>query len=114
MNKKKHSRTQLHIDLHSHTALLNGKKVSLRPLESRLMVHLLSNSNRVITKSELIEKIWDGLMTKNTANKINVHLSRLRRKINHGFHDKIIITLPKTGYIIKKCTHLTNPCPGGG
>lgn len=64
------------------------------------MAYLIRNKNKVISRTEILEKVWDaGFDT--TTNVIDVYINFLRKKIDKDFPNKIIHTMVGMGYIIK-------------
>ncbi|MFJ9605798.1 response regulator transcription factor [Kitasatospora sp. NPDC101176] len=69
----------LTVDVQAHTASLAGRPLELRPMEFRLLAHLAANADRVISKTELRQQVWDSAYT--TSKTIDVHLCWLRRQL---------------------------------
>ncbi len=77
-----------------------GKKVELTPREFAFMEYLIRNRGRVISKSEIAEKVWDIHFDTGT-NVIEVYVNYLRNKIDKPFDKKLIRTVFGAGYILK-------------
>jgi two-component system, OmpR family, copper resistance phosphate regulon response regulator CusR len=78
----------------------SGKKIDLTQKEFALLEYLLKNRERVISRAEIAEKVWD--ITFNTGtNVIDVYINFLRKKIDRDFRPKLIHTQPGFGYILK-------------
>lgn len=93
-------RTQdLELDLLSRTVKRNGKEISLQATEFRLLEYLLKHKGQVITRAMLLEYVWDYHFDPQT-NVIDVHISRLRQKIDKQHPQQFIKTLRGTGYMI--------------
>ena len=90
----------LHVDLLSHTVSRSGKSISLQPREMRLLEQLLRHQGQVVTRTMLLEKVWDYHFDPQT-NVIDVHVSRLRGKIDKGFDYPLIHTVRGIGYILR-------------
>ena len=78
----------------------NGQKIDLTPKEFSLIEYLLRNPERVISKAELAEKVWEIDFVTNT-NVIEVYVNYLRKKVDKGFASKLIHTQFGRGYILK-------------
>lgn len=77
----------------------DGKPIALQPREFRLLTHLLLNSDNVVTRTMLLEAVWDYRFDPQ-SNVIDVQVSRLRRKIDTGFSTPLIHTVRGAGYMI--------------
>jgi two-component system OmpR family response regulator len=87
----------LKMDLLSHTVERDGKTVELQPREFRLLEYLMRNAGQVVTRTMLLEKVWDYHFDPQT-NVIDVHISRLRGKIDKGFDTPLLETVRGAGY----------------
>lgn len=74
-----------------------GKKINLQPREFRLLEYLMSNAGQVVTRTMLLEKVWEYHFDPQT-NVIDVHISRLRSKIDKDFEPQLIHTERGAGY----------------
>lgn len=74
-----------------------NRSIKLRNREFILLVCLMKNANKVLTRTYLLEEVWDR-NTSILSNTVDVHVSRLRRKIDDGFETKRILTIPCVGY----------------
>lgn len=81
----------------SHSAERNGQKISLQPREYRLLEYLMANEGRLVTRTMLLEKVWDLHFDPQT-NVIDVHISRLRTKIDKDFDYPLLHTVRGQGY----------------
>ena len=86
----------LEIDLIRRTATRDGKAIELQPQEFRLLEFLLRNAGRVVTRTMLLENVWDLHFDPRT-NIVETHLSRLRSKVDRGFGTELIHTLRGVG-----------------
>lgn len=77
-----------------------GQPVLLQHREFKLLAYLMQNQNQVVTRTMLLENVWDYHFDPQT-NVIDVHISRLRQKLNKGFDEDIIETVRGFGYRIK-------------
>ena len=74
-----------------------GRAIDLKPREYRLLEYLARNEGRVVTRTMLLEQVWDYHFDPGT-NVIDVHVSRLRRKLEDGFERPILHTVRGAGY----------------
>jgi len=89
----------LKADLTKRTVERDGKTITLQPREFRLLVYLLLNQEQVVTRTMLLEAVWDYRFDPQT-NVIDVQISRLRNKIDNGFSPPLIHTVRGVGYMI--------------
>lgn len=87
----------LEMDLLARTVRRAGQKVLLQPREFRLLECLMRNAGRVVTRTMLLEKVWDYHFDPQT-NVIDVHISRLRGKIDKDFDEPLLHTVRGAGY----------------
>ncbi|MEN9598723.1 MAG: hypothetical protein RL596_1034 [Bacteroidota bacterium] len=90
----------LTIDFRTKAVIRNGITINLTAKEFTLLVLLAKNRDRVISKQEILEKVWD-LSFDTGTNTIEVYISFLRNKIDKPFSKKLIHTKPGFGYFIK-------------
>lgn len=88
------------LDLHRRTVVRAGRRVTLQPREFTLLAELMRNPRRVMTRTMLLERVWDFDFDPKT-NIVETHLSRLRSKLNAGFDDDAIETVRGAGYMIR-------------
>ena len=88
----------LELDLVSHVAYRGGQPLTLLPTEYRLLEFLMRNSGQVLTRTMIFETVW-GFHFDPGTNVIDVHIGRLRRKID-GAGQPLIHTVRGTGYMI--------------
>jgi len=87
----------LEIEPLSRVVKRSGKVIDLKPREYRLLEYLARNEGRVVTRTMLLEQVWDYHFDPGT-NVIDVHVSRLRRKLEDGFERPILHTVRGAGY----------------
>ena len=87
----------LEMDLLSRKVKRAGKPIDLQPREFRLLEHLLRHADQVVTRTMLLEHVWDYHFDPGT-NVIDVHISRLRRKIDDGHPRPLLHTVRGAGY----------------
>jgi two-component system OmpR family response regulator len=90
----------LELDRLSHTVRRAGREIVLQPREFRLLEYLMRHAGRVVTRTMLLENVWDYHFDPQT-NVIDVHVSRLRGKIEKGFDSAILHTVRGAGYMLK-------------
>src|SRR5690606_27846094 len=76
-----------------------GESISLQPQEFRLLVYLMLNAHRIVTRTMLLETIW-GYSFDPQSNIIDVQVSRLRRKIDSNATTRLIHTVRGAGYTL--------------
>lgn len=87
----------LEMDLLSRTVKRGSKMIELQAREFSLLEYLMRNCGKVVTRTMLLENVWDYNFDPQT-NVIDVHISRLRQKIDKGFEKSLIQTLRGAGY----------------
>ena len=90
----------LEMDLLSRTVRRKGQKIDLQPREFRLLEYLMRHASQVVTRTMLLEGVWDYHFDPQT-NVIDVHVSRLRQKIDKPFETPMIHTVRSAGYMIR-------------
>lgn len=76
-----------------------GEKIDLQPREFRLLEYLLRHKNQVVTRTMMLEGVWEYHFDPGT-NVVDVHVSRLRRKIDDGFARPLVHTIRGAGYML--------------
>lgn len=90
----------LEIDLLTRTVTRAGKPIPLQPREFKLLEYLVRNAGHIVTRTMLLENVWDYHFDPQT-NVIDVHISRLRAKIDKGHDEPILQTVRGAGYMIR-------------
>lgn len=90
----------LSLDLQTHEVKRAGKGIILTTRELALLEYLMRNPGHVVSRTMIIEHVWD-INYKTTTNVIDVFINHLRRKIDQGHRKKLIHTLHGRGYMIK-------------
>ncbi len=85
----------------TRTVSRSGKEIRLTPKEFNLLKFLLENPERVLSRKEIAEKVWDTHFDTGT-NFIDVYINYLRGKIDKGFGKRLIHTSPGIGFILKE------------
>jgi DNA-binding response OmpR family regulator len=91
----------LELDLYKKVVRRGGKSIDLTAKEFSLLEYLLRNKNRVISRAEIAEKVWDVNFDTGT-NIIDVYINFLRKKVDKEFSLKLIYTMVGMGYIMKE------------
>lgn len=89
----------LRIDFRTHKVSRAGKPITLRPREFRLLEYLMRHADRVVTRSMLLENVWEYDFDPET-NVIDVQVSKLRNKIDVGFEKPLLRTIRTVGYML--------------
>lgn len=93
--------SDLEMDLSRHKVKRNGKTIPLQPREYRLLEYLMRHSGQVVSRTMLLEQVWDYNFDPQT-NVIDVHISRLRNKIDKDFDIPLLHTVRGAGYSIRE------------
>ena len=88
------------LDRLSHKVTRGGETMMLQPREYRLLEYLMKNAGQVVTRTMLLENVWDYHFDPQT-NVIDVHISRLRAKIDKSFSTPLLHTVRGAGYVIR-------------
>ncbi|MEA3290758.1 MAG: response regulator transcription factor [Pseudomonadota bacterium] len=91
----------LEMDRLAHTVRRAGQPINLQPREFRLLEHLMRHAGQVVTRTMLLENVWDYHFDPQT-NVIDVHISRLRGKIDKNFDAPLLHTVRGAGYRIQE------------
>ncbi|MBK3399814.1 MULTISPECIES: response regulator transcription factor [Methylobacterium] len=90
----------LELDRLSHRVTRAGQEIPLQPREFRLLEYLMRHAGQVVTRTMLLEHVWDYHFDPQT-NVIDVHVSRLRAKVDKGFERPMIHTVRGAGYMVR-------------
>lgn len=90
----------LELDLLARSVRRAGHAIELQPREFRLLEYLMKHAGQVVTRTMLLENVWDYHFDPQT-NVIDVHISRLRSKIDKGFDRPLLHTIRGAGYMIR-------------
>ncbi len=91
----------LSLDRLSRRVERDGEAILLQPREFRLLEYLMKNAGKVVTRTMLLENVWDYHFDPQT-NVIDVHMSRLRSKIDKGHATPLLQTVRGAGYMIRE------------
>jgi len=98
-DRRELSIADLRLDLRTRRAERGGQPIALQPREFRLLEYLVRHQGQVVTRTMLLEAVWDYYFDPQT-NVIDVQISRLRRKIDKGFSPQLLHTVRGIGYMI--------------
>jgi two-component system, OmpR family, response regulator len=90
----------LELDRLSHKVMRRSVEIPLQPREFRLLEYLMQHAGKVVTRTMLLESVWDYHFDPQT-NVIDVHISRLRAKIDKDFDPPLLHTVRGAGYMIR-------------
>lgn len=91
----------LEMNLHTKIVKRDNKEINLTPKEFNLLEYMLKNSERVLSRGEIAEKVWNTHFDTGT-NFIDVYINYLRKKIDRNFKSKLIHTKSGMGFILKE------------
>jgi two-component system OmpR family response regulator len=90
----------LELDRLSHVVKRDGQSILLQPREFRLLEYMMKHAGQVVTRTMLLENVWDYHFDPQT-NVIDVHMSRLRGKVDKGYEKQLIHTVRGAGYVLR-------------
>jgi two-component system OmpR family response regulator len=93
----------LELDVIKRKVIRDGKKINLQPREFRLLEYLMRHAGQVVTRTMLLENVWDYHFDPQT-NVIDVQISRLRSKIDKEFDQPLLQTVRGAGYCLNEPT----------
>jgi len=88
---------ELEMDLIGRTVRREGREIDLQPREFQLLEYLMRHAGQSVTRTMLLEKVWEYHFDPQT-NVIDVHVSRLRAKLDKGFDRPMLLTVRGAGY----------------
>ncbi len=91
----------LRLNLLKRTVTRGGRRIELQPREFQLLEYLLRHAGRVVTRTMLLESVWDFHFDPKT-NIVETHMSRLRGKVDRGHGCELIHTVRGAGYILRE------------
>lgn len=89
----------LTMNLLTRRVVRGAKRIDLQPREFRLLEYLLRHKDRVVTRTMMLEGVWEYHFDPGT-NVVDVHISRLRRKVDGGFDKPLVHTIRGSGYML--------------
>ena len=99
--KNEISVADLTVDITAHTVTRSGQNIDLTSKEFAILEYLLRNKNRVLTRTQIVEHVWNFDFD-SSSNIVDVYIRYLRSKIDDGFEKKLITTKRGSGYTIKE------------
>jgi DNA-binding response OmpR family regulator len=100
-NSKKYLFADLSLDTDTKTVIRSGLNIELTSKEFRLLEFFMANPNRVLSRTTILENIWDRNIDFNT-NIVDVYVNYLRNKVDKNFQEKLIHTVIGMGYVLKE------------
>jgi two-component system, OmpR family, response regulator len=100
----------LEMDLLARAVTRADRAIELQPREFRLLEYLMRHAGHVVTRTMLLENVWDYHFDPQT-NVIDVHISRLRQKIDKGFDHPLLHTVRGAGYSLRAPREAASPAP---
>jgi two-component system OmpR family response regulator len=91
----------LKLDLLKRTVTRAGRRIELQPREFQILEYLLRHAGRVVTRTMLLESVWDFHFDPKT-NIVETHMSRLRGKVDRGHGRELIHTVRGAGYVLRE------------
>src|SRR5579862_458756 len=88
----------MEIDTNAHTVKRGGNQIVLTPREFSLLEALARNQGRTLTRSVILESVWDN--DESLDNTVNFHVASLRKKVDAPFEPKLIHTVHGIGYVV--------------
>lgn len=92
--------SDLEVDVVTHRVTRAGRRIDLQPLEYQLLEYLMRNKWRVVSKTTIMERVWDYAFDPHT-NVVEVRVSRLRSKITAPGERELIHTIRRFGYVLE-------------
>jgi two-component system OmpR family response regulator len=90
----------LELDLIAHRVRRADREINLQPREFKLLEYLMRNAGRVVTRTMLLENVWEFHFDPKTKI-VETHISRLRAKLNNGTDQELIHTIRGSGYVVR-------------
>jgi DNA-binding response OmpR family regulator len=91
---------EVEVDRVRHRAARGARNLDLTPREFRLLVHFLERPEQVVSRTELLEKVWDMSFDPG-SNVVDVHVSNLRRKLEEGGAPRLLHTVRGVGFALR-------------
>lgn len=91
----------LEMDLVTHRVTRAGRRIDLQPLEYQLLEYLLRNKGRVVSKTTIMERVWDYSFDPHT-NVVEARVSHLRSKIGNPGEKELLHTMRRFGYVLEE------------
>ncbi len=101
----------LELDLIDRTAKRGNRQIDLRPREFQLLKYMMQRSDQLLTRAALIKDVWHYKFVPET-NRIDVHMGRLRRKVDGSNDDPMIRNVRGEGFVLSATPALSKTLPG--
>ncbi len=88
------------MDIHTRKVERSGQQIDIQPLEFSLLEYLMRNAGQVVSKTMIMEHVWDYNFNPQT-NVVEARICHLRDKVDRGFENKLIHTIRGVGYVLK-------------
>jgi heavy metal response regulator len=95
--------SDLELDTAAHVVKRGGQEIDLKPKEFALLEYLLRNAGRSVTRTMILEHVWD-IHFDSVSNVVDVHINSLRNKLDKDFQSQLIHTIRGVGYVLKEKT----------
>jgi heavy metal response regulator len=90
----------LEVDITAHVVKRAGREIELKPKEFALIEYLVRNSGRPVTRTMILEHVWD-IHFDSVSNVVDVHINSLRNKLDKDYQPQLIHTIRGVGYVLK-------------
>ena len=91
----------LSIDVLGRVVQRGSQRIDLSPREFALLEYLARNAGNILSRTMLMEHVWD-INQDPLTNVVDVHVNRLRKKVDHGFNEPLIHTIRGVGYVLRR------------
>jgi two-component system OmpR family response regulator len=91
----------LELDLIERTAWRGERKIDLLPREFRLLEYMMRRSDQLLTRAMLLEEVWNYKFVPSTTNLVDVHMGRLRHKVDGAGEPQLIHNVRGSGFILR-------------
>ncbi len=95
-----HTCRDIRLDTDKHVVMKGDKVIDLSPKEYRLLIYLLENKGKVLTRVQILENVW-GIQYDTNTNVVDVYISYLRNKLDES-NEKLIHTIKGSGYMLQE------------
>jgi heavy metal response regulator len=99
----------LKVDVAARTVVRCAKRIELSAREFCLLEYLARHAGEVLSRSMILERVWD-LHHDPQTNVVDVHINRLRKKVDHGFDRPLIHTVRGAGYVLRESQEIAASC----
>lgn len=89
------------IDVMAHSIHRGGRRIELSPNEYALLKYMIRHAGQVLSRTMILNHVW-GIRHNPQTNVVDVHINRLRKKVDYGFHPPLIHTIRGVGYVLRE------------